>query len=139
MLYGEYQHNMDAKGRVTVPSKFRDDIGDIFYVCKGVDTCLFIYSLEQWAILENEISAMPMGQARLLQRHFFASATRVEADKQGRILISQSLREYAGIKKEVVILGIGTRGEIWDNQNWKKYNEVDNSEDIIKALEELNI
>lgn len=139
MLYGEYQHNMDAKGRVTVPSKFREDIGESFFVCKGIDTCLFIYSVEQWAMMEEKISTMPMGQARALQRHFFSGAIRVETDKQGRILLSQSLRDYAQINKEVFILGIGTRGEIWDSENWKKYNEADNSDDIIRALEELNI
>ena len=86
MLTGEYQHNMDLKGRVTVPSKFREDLGDTFYVCKGLDGCLFLLSRQQWDKLVEKVSAIPLAQGKGIQRYFFSGAAEVEPDKQGRIL-----------------------------------------------------
>ncbi|MDO4459395.1 MAG: division/cell wall cluster transcriptional repressor MraZ [Clostridia bacterium] len=137
MLYGEYQHNMDAKGRVTVPAKFREDLGDRFYVCKGLDNCLFMLSEEGWTAMMNKISALPASQSTKLQRFFFAGAAEAEADKQGRILLPQSLRDYAGLTRETTVVGLGTRAEIWDTEKWNAYMASQSDEDIRDALEGL--
>lgn len=139
MLYGEYQHNMDLKGRVTVPSKFRDDLGDKFYVCKGLDSCLFVLSETQWQLLIDKISALPVAQAKNIQRYFFSGATDVEPDKQGRILLPQHLRDYAGLNKETTVIGTGTRAEIWDTSKWKEYNEGITQESLESVMEALGI
>ena len=105
MLLGEYRHNVDVKGRVSVPSKFRDDLGQSFVVTKGLDNCLFMYSKTEWETFEEKLKQLPLtnADARTFIRFFFAGATEVEVDKQGRINIPQVLRDYAGIKKDVVI------------------------------------
>ena len=122
MLLGEYRHNVDTKGRVSVPSKFRADLGQSFVVTKGLDNCLFVYSKKEWETFENKLKEPPLthNDARSFMRFFFAGATECEVDKQGRINIPQVLREYAGIKKDVVIVGVSTRAEIWDSSNWDK-------------------
>ncbi len=139
MLYGEYQHNMDLKGRVTVPSKFREELGDNFFVSKGLDNCLFVFSESRWNDMQEKLASMPVGQARNVQRHFLAGTTKVETDKQGRILIAPSLREYAGLSKEVVVIGTGARAEIWDLNKWKDYNDALSQESIEIAMEALGI
>lgn len=139
MLYGEYQHNMDLKGRVTVPSKFRDDLGDKFFVCKGLDDCLFLLSESKWQEMIEKVASMPVSQTRNIQRYFFSGASDLEADKQGRVLIPQCLREYAGLTKEVTVIGTGTRAEIWDTAKWKAYNESLTGESLEGAMEALGI
>lgn len=139
MLYGEYQHNMDIKGRVTVPSKFREDLGDKFYVCKGLDNCLFMLSEMQWQNMLEKVSTMPVAQARNVQRYFFSGTTDVETDKQGRILLPQTLRDYAHLTKEVTVIGTGTRAEIWDTQRWNAYNDGLTQESLESAMEALGI
>lgn len=134
MLCGEYQHNMDQKGRVTIPSKFREDLGDKFFVCKGLDDCLFVFSAEQWKKVIDSIAEMPVAQARKLQRYFFAGATEAEPDKQGRVLLPLSLRDHAHITKEVTVIGTGTRAEIWDTASWIAYNDGQTESDIEDAL-----
>lgn len=134
MLYGEFQHNMDVKGRVTVPSKFRDDLGDKFYVCKGLDGCLFALSQDKWDKFVENLASMPTAQAKNVQRYFFAGATEVEPDKQGRILIPQKLREHAGLEKDVTMIGTGSRAEIWSTEHWNNYNENVTEESIEEAM-----
>ena len=137
MLYGEYQHNLDAKGRVTIPAKFREDLGDKFYVCKGLDKCLFVLSEEGWQKMMTGISALPAAQSTKLQRFFFAGAAEAEPDKQGRVLLPQSLRDYAGLSKETTVIGTGTRAEIWDTEAWNAYMASQSDDDIRDALEGL--
>lgn len=139
MLYGEYQHNMDLKGRVTIPSKFREDLGDSFFVCKGLDNCLFLFSQTQWQALIDKVADMPVAQARNVQRYFFSGAADVETDKQGRILLPPNLREYAGLLKEVTVIGTGTRAEIWDSNQWKSFNEGLTQDSLQAAMEDLGI
>lgn len=139
MLYGEYQHNMDIKGRVTVPSKFREDLGDKFFVCKGLDNCLFMLSKNQWELMLEKVATMPVAEARNVQRYFFSGATDVETDKQGRILLPQTLRDYANITKEVTVIGTGSRAEIWDSERWRLYNEGLTQESIETAMGALGI
>ncbi len=127
MLLGEYRHNLDVKGRVSVPSKFRDDLGQSFVITKGLDSCLFVYSKNEWQIFEEKLNTLPITnqEARAFKRFFFSGATECEVDKQGRVNIPQNLREYANLQKDVVIVGLSNRAEIWNNENWDKYNETD--------------
>ena len=127
MLLGEYRHNVDVKGRVSVPSKFRNDLGQTFVITKGLDNCLFMYSKQEWETFELKLKELPLTNqdARSFVRFFFAGATECEVDKQGRINIPQNLREYANIQKDVVIVGVATRAEIWDSENWNKYTSSD--------------
>ena len=139
MLMGEYQHNMDLKGRVTIPSKFREDLGDKFYVTKGLDGCLFVLSPAQWEIMSRRIADLTMSQSKKVQRFFFSGAAEVEPDKQGRILIPQKLREYAGLEKDVTVIGTSNRAEIWDTDRWNAYQDAEEAEGgIDAALESLN-
>lgn len=128
MLLGEFNHNLDAKGRVSVPSKFREDLGQTFIVTKGLDNCLFAYSKQEWQTFEEKLKTLPMTNtnARNFVRFFFAGATECEVDKQGRINIPQNLREYASLTKELSIIGVATRVEIWDKQKWEEYTNPNN-------------
>lgn len=138
MLMGEYQHNMDLKGRVTVPSRFRDDLGEKFYVTKGIDNCLFIMSQSEWEKLTEKITAIPMSKGRGIQRHFFAGAAEVEPDKQGRILIPQSLRDYAGLDKDCTVIGSANHAEIWDSGRWKEYVDSQTEEALEASMDLLD-
>lgn len=134
MFSGEYRHNMDPKGRVTVPSKFREDLGEKFYVCKGLDGCLFVLSQKQWDKLVEKVSAMPLAQGKGIQRYFFSGAAEVEPDKQGRVLIPPNLREHAGLQKDVTLIGAANRAEIWDTERWTAYNNSQTEEDLQDAM-----
>jgi MraZ protein len=119
---GEYLHTVDLKGRVALPSKYREALGPRFYIARGLDNCLFVYPSEEWALVLEKIKSMPLNhrEARDYQRYFLSGATDVEPDRQGRIVLPLSLREYAGITKDVWILGVGTRVEIWDKEVWER-------------------
>lgn len=138
MLIGEYQHNIDLKGRVIVPSKFREDLGDCFYVTKGLDGCLFVLSAEGWKSLQEKVSAMPVSKARGLQRFFFSGAVEAEPDKQGRILIPQNLRTYASLDRDVTFIGTSNRAEIWDTAKWNAFNASLTQDTIAEAMDELD-
>ena len=139
MLIGEYQHNIDQKGRVIVPAKFREDLGEHFYVTKGLDGCLFVLSPEEWARLQDKIKAMPISKARGLQRFFFSGAAEVEPDKQGRILIPQSLRDHAKLTKDVTVIGASSRAEIWDSVHWNEFNSTLTEDSIAEAMDLLEL
>ena len=136
-MKGEYPHSIDAKGRLFMPVKRREDLGERFIVTKGLDTCLFVYSSNDWQVLEDKIRSLPLSKSRDLQRFFFSSAAECEPDGQGRILIPQNLREYAGLKKDVTVIGVSGRSEIWDSEKWKAYNDTITSESIAEAMEDL--
>ena len=138
-MYGEFFHNIDAKGRLSVPSKFRDDLGQSFVVTKGLDNCLFAYSKEEWKNLESKLNTLPLTnlEARAFKRFFFSGAAECEVDKQGRVNIPQSLRDYAKLQKDVVIVGLSNRAEIWNNNQWDKYNGQ-NSDDITKLESQMS-
>ncbi len=138
MLKGTYNQSMDAKGRMAFPAKLREIIGERFVVTKGLDGCLFVYSLEEFEARAEKIKALPMAKARNLQRTFMANAVEVEADKQGRILIPQNLRAIADLEKEIVVAGVSDRCEIWDKQKWDELNESVDDEMMMNALEELD-
>ena len=128
MLIGEYEHTLDAKGRLIMPSKLREGIGEKFIITKGLDGCLFVFSLDEWTNFEEKLKTLPITNkdARTFVRFFLSGATECEIDKQGRFLIVSTLREYASMDKEVVIIGVGTRIEIWNKDKWKNYNSDDN-------------
>lgn len=137
MLIGEYQHNIDSKGRVFIPARFREDLGEHFIITKGLDNCLFVYSLGEWQILESKIRGLPMSKSRNLQRFFFSGAVDVEADKQGRVLISANLRVYAGLQKSAMIIGASNHVEIWDQAAWEKICGGITSDSVAEAMDEL--
>lgn len=143
LFYGEYQHSVDAKGRVIIPSKFREGLGEKFILTKGLDNCLFAYSLEEWSNLEAKLRSLPFTDkdVRAFVRFFFAGAAEVEVDKQGRILIPQNLREYAGLEKDVYIIGVSTRVEVWDKSKWESYSGDENmsAESIAEKMAMLGI
>ena len=143
MFIGEYQHSIDAKGRIIVPSKLRCDLGERFVLTKGLDNCLFIYTLEEWKNFEEKLKALPLTNinARKFVRFFFAGAVECEADKQGRILIPNNLREYAELLKETVFIGVSNRVEVWNKENWEKYNDSEefDANEIAEHMVELGI
>ena len=143
MLLGEYNHSLDSKGRVSVPAKFRDDLGQTFIVTKGLDNCLFVYSKQEWQTFEEKLKTLPMTNinARNFIRFFFSGATECEVDKQGRINIPQNLREYASLTKEIVFIGVSTRAEIWDKSRWENYANQDDmdAENLANQMSDLGI
>ena len=124
MFMGEYQHAIDPKGRLIVPVKFREDLGDTFVVTKGLDNCLFVYPMNEWKNLEAKLKALPFTKAdsRAFVRFFFSGATECELDKQGRILLPVNLREYAQLERDVVVIGVSSRVEIWSKERWDNYS-----------------
>lgn len=137
MLIGEYEHTLDQKGRMSFPARFREDLGLRFIITKGLDGCLFVYSGAEWESLEEKIRALPMSKARTLQRFLFAGAAEVELDKQGRVLLPQNLREYAGLQKEVMVIGASSRAEIWDKARWQESCDAVTPDMVAAAMEEL--
>lgn len=138
MLNGTFYQTIDVKGRTTFPTKLREIIGEGFVITKGLSGCIFAYSHEDFEKLAKKLSEMPMSKALAVQRFFMASSVNVEADKQGRILIPQALREYAGLEKEVVVAGVSDRAEIWDKAKWDEFNSQISEESIMDALEGLD-
>jgi MraZ protein len=143
MFFGEYNHNVDDKGRMSIPSKFREGLGGTFYVTKGLDNCLFVFPYDEWKKYEEKLSAIPISNTagRQFVRFFYAGAIECSLDKQGRINISQMLRNHADIEKEVSIIGVGSRLEIWDKQAWLNANDSNtlNDLDIAAQMADLGI
>lgn len=137
MLIGEYAHNVDPKGRVIFPAKLREDLGIQFILTRGLDNCLFVYSTTEWAEIQEKTKNLPMSKARAVQRFLFSSACVVEPDKQGRILIPQNLREHAGIDKDVMIIGVSTRAEIWDKAAWEAECAKLSPDLVAEAMDDL--
>ena len=143
MFIGEYEHSVDAKGRVIMPAKLREDIGEKFIVTKGLDGCLFAYSITEWTNFEDKLKTLPLTNknARDFVRFFLSGAVECEIDKQGRFLIPGNLREYATLEKEIIIIGVGTRIEIWNKEEWKKYSSDENisADEIAENMTMLGI
>ena len=143
MFIGEYQHSIDSKGRIIIPSKFRDELGDVFIMTKGLDNCLFVYPKEEWKIVEEKLKLLPLTRkdARAFVRFFFAGATECELDKQGRILIPNNLREHCKLEKDAVVIGVSNRVEIWSKEEWIKFNSDANIsyEDVAEKMSQLGI
>lgn len=143
MLIGEYEHSLDAKGRMIMPAKLRQDIGEKFIITKGLDGCLFVFSQNEWLNFEAKLKALPLTDknARNFVRFFLSGAMECEVNKQGRFLIAGNLREAANLEKEVVIIGVGTRIELWNKEKWQKYNEEENAsaDEIAENMNMLGI
>lgn len=143
MFLGEYQHSLDNKGRITIPAKFREQLGDKFVVTKGLENSIFLYSLPEWQVIEDKLRTLPFTRAdvRSFARFFFSGASELDIDKQGRTVLPGNLREYAAIDKDVVIIGVGARAEIWAAEKWEKYIESAETsyEDIAASLVDLGI
>lgn len=142
MLIGEFEHSLDAKGRLIMPAKLREDIGERFVVTKGLDGCLFAFSLIEWTNFEEKLKTLPLSNknSREFTRFFLSGATECEIDKQGRFLIPNNLRQVANLEKEVIIIGVGTRIEIWNKDKWKSYsNDSISVEDIAENMTMLGI
>lgn len=140
MFIGEYNHNVDAKGRVSLPARFRDDLSESFYITRGMENCLFIYDQKEWECMDEKIKQLRLTAkaARGFSRLFYAGAMEISCDRQGRILIPPHLRAFAEIEKEVVILGVSDRIEIWSKSRWDSYLDSDSMDydDLTEALEE---
>ena len=141
MLIGEYEHTIDAKGRLSMPSKLRRDMGEAFIVTKGLDGCLFAFSQDEWKNFESKLKALPLSDknARNFVRFFLAGATECEIDKQGRFLIPSNLRTAANLEKEAVIIGVGTRLEIWNKDVWTSKDEEISADEIAENMTMLGI
>lgn len=141
MFMSEYNHTIDAKGRLIIPSKFREVLGEEFVVSKGMDGCLFVYANEDWDAFERKLSALPMTnkEARKFTRFFLAGAAQVELDKQGRILLPAPLRDFAGLDKDVVLVGVGNRIEIWSKDKYEAAGEDVDMDGVTAAMEELGL
>jgi mraZ protein len=141
MFMGEYSHTIDAKGRLIVPSKFRELLGEEFILTKGLDGCLSIYPMDEWEILEGKLRELPLMKkdARIFARFFVAGATQCELDKQGRILVPATLREFANLDKDVVLTGNINRIEIWGKTQWSENSNYDDMDAIAEAMQEMGI
>jgi MraZ protein len=143
VLIGEYEHSLDSKGRMILPAKIREDLGEKFIITKGLDGCLFGFSETEWNNFEEKLKQLPLTNknARDFVRFFLSGAVEAETDKQGRFLIPANLREYADLDKEAVVTGVGTRIEIWERDKWKKYNSDENisAEQIADNMASLGV
>lgn len=143
MLIGEYNHSLDAKNRLIMPAKLREDMGEKFIITTGLDGCLFGFSMKEWQKFEDKLKTLPITNknARNFVRFFLSGATECELDKQGRFLIPNKLKEVASLDKDVYIIGAGTRIEIWDKLKWEQQTSLDNlsMEEIEQHMEELGI
>ncbi|MDD6396914.1 MAG: division/cell wall cluster transcriptional repressor MraZ [Anaerovibrio sp.] len=125
MFMGEYKHSIDAKGRIILPADFREELTDNFVITKGLDNCLFLYTAEEWDKLSTKLRQLPLAkaEARAFVRFFFAGARQAECDRQGRFLVPANLRAHAKLQKDVVLIGISNRIEVWSKAEWDRYNE----------------
>lgn len=138
MFIGEYHHTIDEKGRIIIPAKFREELGNNFIITRGIENCLFVYSEENWAKITNKLSSLPFTKkdARTFNRFFMSGATSVELDKQGRVNISKPLIDYANLLKDCVVIGTGDRLEVWSQESWESFfdSTKDSMSDIAENL-----
>ena len=140
MFMGEYEHGIDEKGRIIVPTKFREALGEHFVLTLGTDGCLFIYPEEEWSRFVEKLKTLPgTKEARQMQRYFMAGAVECESDKQGRVMIPSKLREHAGIVKDVVSVGVVNKIEIWSKERWDANNTYDSVDDIADHMSEFGL
>ena len=138
MFLGEYSHALDAKNRIFIPAKYRDELGETFVITKSVDKCLTVYTMTEWEKVKEKLDSMPSAKSRQIKRFIFANADELRCDSQGRVLISAPLRLYAGIDKNAVIIGVGSYLEIWAEEEWAKACGEEEAADIAKLMEELD-
>lgn len=135
-MTGTYEHAIDAKGRLFIPARLREELGDTFYLAMGVDACLAVYPQSTWDRFTEKFSSLPMSQSKVM-RPLFANAARCELDKQGRVVIPQKLRKYAGLERETVIIGVNDRAEIWSAEAWQRQEDEMTPEKMSACMEAL--
>lgn len=142
MLMGTYSHSLDPKGRLIIPARLREELGEDFIITKNLDYCLAVYPKDSWERFIQKIEELPKissEPARRLRRFYFGNSMTMEVDKQGRILIPANLREYASLTKDVVLVGVDDHAEIWDAETWNKYNDDMDVNDLVADLSGLNL
>lgn len=140
MFMGTFEHALDAKGRVIIPAKLRENLGESFVVTLGLDGCLFAYPTQEWESFVNKLKELPgTKEARKLQRYFLAGAAPCEVDKQGRALIPANLREKAGLSKDIVFVGVLQKIEIWSRERWQENDDYDNVDDIAEHMSQFGL
>ncbi|HBI63123.1 MAG TPA: division/cell wall cluster transcriptional repressor MraZ [Lachnospiraceae bacterium] len=140
MFMGQYEHSIDTKGRVIIPAKYREELGENFVVTRGLDGCLFLYPQTEWQNFVEKLQGLPSNQnTRKMQRQFLSKAMEVVLDKQGRILVPSLLREIAALDKEVVFVGMMNRVEVWDKERLKQQEMQEDDEALEETMDELNI
>lgn len=132
-MTGEYEHNLDSKGRLFIPARLKEELGQVFYVTLSMDRCLSAYSEESWKSFSDKVNAMPYVQQKKM-RPLFAYAAKCELDSQGRVLLPQKLRAYAGLTKNVTVVGSNNHAEFWDSAEWQKVNEAEMTPENIEAV-----
>ncbi|NCC67479.1 MAG: division/cell wall cluster transcriptional repressor MraZ [Clostridia bacterium] len=137
-MTGEFQHNLDSKGRLSIPARLREELGNVFFVTLSMDKCLCAYSAESWQSFSDRVNEMPYVKQHKM-RPLFAYAAKCELDAQGRILLPQNLREYAGLTKNVTVIGCNNHAEFWDSDSWNEINRIETTpENIAAVMEELD-
>lgn len=140
MFMGEYDHTIDVKGRVIIPSKFREDLSGEFVITAGLDGCLFVYPMDEWERFIDELKRLPGSkEVRQLQRYFMAGAAACDMDKQGRVLIPNKLREHGEIEKDVVLVGVINKIEIWSKERWNSNNNYEDVDQIAEKMAEFGL
>ncbi len=141
MFMGEYSHSIDAKGRLIIPAKFRELLGEEFVLTRGIDKCLWIYSMDEWSTIEEHLRNLPLTNkaARDFIRFFVSGASQCELDKQGRILVPVSLRKYANLEKDVVLAGSVNKIEVWSELRWTENSNYDNMDAIAEQLQDMGV
>lgn len=143
MFVGEYQHSLDPKGRIILPAKFRDAFSDGLVMTRGFENCIFIFSQAEWPKVEDKLRSLAMlkKQARMLSRFFFSGSAEEAPDKQGRVMIPENLRKHAELGKEIVIIGVANRLEIWSKENWESYSSAAQGkyEDLAEDLADIDL
>lgn len=143
MFMGEHHHSLDDKGRMIIPAKFRDALGNTFVMTRGLDNCLFVYPMDEWAVMEQKLKALPLmkSDARAFTRFFLSGATECELDKQGRVNIPGNLREHAGLQSNAVVIGVGSRVEVWSKEKWEAYamQSEESFNEIAEKLVDFNL
>ena len=140
MFMGEYDHTIDSKGRVIIPAKFRQDLGEQFVITLGLDGCLFVYPMDEWAHFIEELKKLPgTKEGRQLQSYFMAVAAACETDKQGRVLIPNKLREHCKLEKDVVLVGVINKIELWSKELWDSNNNYEDVDQIADQMAEFGL
>lgn len=143
MFVGEFQHTLDPKGRLILPSKFREALSDGLVMIKGFENCIFIFSRAEWPKVEDKLRALPLlkKQARMLSRYLFSGTSEDKPDKQGRVMVPQNLRDHAELEKEIVIIGVANRLEVWSKANWERYSAEAKSsyEEVAEELADIDL
>ena len=137
MFYGEYKHGIDGKGRLFIPAKLREKLGDVFMLSRGFDKCVCIYPMEEWENFTKKIDELPVAKERHIRRYFYSGASESSADAQGRVTLNQIYREFAGLEKDVVIVGNRTHLELWSASEWEKERNMTDNDEVTRELIDL--